>query len=291
MTRIHNDNPIWVCCCCGCLPWLGIVKGVLFGIPVALYVGCGITLISILCLPHDLYLVYRVVFSTVLLGNNLRFLFLLLLPFAAIVYLPSCCLISFVGGLLFCIGTMMFSVFDDNEAVLLGGVKDMCSESHNFVSSFYEFNTEAIFDYATQYDRIPHGWDGQIYEIPLSKVAIGLFLAVYGSLIGTLFVLVICAVKFPALLFVANKTYLKLFEMRDIHWLLFFLIGWAALNALSPLALAAAAVYGLSDGLRCAMEALKSDSVRSGLLQVRHASSTGSDPCSVNITKKCQAGS
>ena len=103
----------------------------------------------------------------------------------------------------------------------------------------------------------------------MSKVAIGLFLAVYGSLIGTLFAPIVFLVKFPALLFVANKTYLQLLEARYIHWLLFFLIGWAALNALSPLVFAAAALFGLSCGLRCAMEALQTDSVSSGLLEVR----------------------
>ncbi len=247
---------------------IGLIKGFLFGLPAALYFGICVTLISVLCLPHDAYLVYRAVFATVLLGRNLRALILLLIPFSVIVYLPSCCILSFVGGLFYCIGMMMATVFDDDAPILYGGVVSMYKESHKAVRKFYTLNTELVFTYADEARRVPRGWDGTVYDIPIAKVAVGLTLAFYGSLVGVVLSTAICALKFIPLLLAANREYLALFQRRRMHWLLFLLLGWAALNAASPLIMVGAVLFGLSSGLRCAIEALQADSIPSGLFEV-----------------------
>jgi hypothetical protein len=176
--------------------------------------------------------------------------------------------VSFVGGLLFCVSIQMFSVFNEDEPILFGGVESMYSECGRFLSSFYQFNTLSVFRLADEYNRIPEGWTGRVYEIPLSKTVIGLLLAIYGSVVGTALATLTCALKFAPLLFVANKQYLYLLEQCETFCLLFFFIGWVALNALSPLALAASALFGFACGARCAMEALRSDSIPSGLFEV-----------------------
>ena len=145
----------------------------------------------------------------------------------------------------------------------------MYSECSRFLSDFYELNTFSVFELAHQYNRIPEGWTGQVYEIPVSKSIIGLLLAIYGSVFGTALATLTCALKFVPLLFVANKQYLRLFDWNYIEWVLFFLLGWVALNAFSPLALAASAIFGLACGAHCALEALYSDSIPSGLFEVR----------------------
>jgi hypothetical protein len=52
MGRIKDGNCLWVLCCCGCLPIIGIIKGALvlpFGAVLAV-VPC--TLAAIVMLPH-----------------------------------------------------------------------------------------------------------------------------------------------------------------------------------------------------------------------------------------------
>ncbi len=163
---------------------------------------------------------------------------------------------------------MMCSVFDDDAPILFGGVVSMYKEAYKAVRSFYKFHTDLVFTYAEEARRIPRGWDGTVYDIPLIKVAIGLALALYGSAIGVLLSTTICALKFVPLLLAANKEYFNLVKHCQIHWILFLLLGWAALNAASPLALVGAALFGLCSGLRCAVEALQADSVLSGLYEV-----------------------
>ena len=102
------------------------------------------------------------------------------------------------------------------------------------------------FNYAEEYQRIPAGWDGAVYDIPLRKVAIGLLLAMYGSVVGLVVSMLIVAIKFIPLPVTANVHYFENLKKRNLHLLLLLLLGWAALNLLSPLALAAAALYGFS---------------------------------------------
>ena len=144
MGKVHNDNAIWVFCCCGCLPWAGFAKGVLFGIPAAILVGCSVTIISIICLPHDIYLIFRCALSSVVLGRNLRLLTLILTPFAGIVYLPACCLLSFTCSVVFYFSKMMISVFDDDTHILFGKVTKMYSDCYGIVLRFYRFHTELV---------------------------------------------------------------------------------------------------------------------------------------------------
>lgn len=33
---VNFDNPLWVLCCCGCLPFVGLVKGAIVCVPVCL---------------------------------------------------------------------------------------------------------------------------------------------------------------------------------------------------------------------------------------------------------------
>ena len=46
--RIQPNNCIWICCCCGCLPVLGIIKGIIIVGPIfiiSLFCYTGITII------------------------------------------------------------------------------------------------------------------------------------------------------------------------------------------------------------------------------------------------------
>ena len=90
--RVYPNNPCWVLCCCGCLPVVGLIKGLVFGSPAVLILGVSFTGISYICMPHILYLVYKVLFTNVGIGPNLRLL-------SALLFVPALAFEAQHGGL------------------------------------------------------------------------------------------------------------------------------------------------------------------------------------------------
>ena len=145
----------------------------------------------------------------------------------------------------------------------------ICSDS----TYRFRYYTEQAVVYADEF-RIPSGWDGSVYEIPVIKLMIVLALAIYGSFIDVIFSVATCTVKFFPLILASNKGVLDLAQSVPTHWLLFaFLcwirllfafLGWIAVNALLSLVFVALVFYGLASGQRCAREAMRSYSIPSG---------------------------
>ena len=80
MPRVYNDNALWIMCCCGGLPILATLKGAINAAPITLIHLLSFTSISILLLPHDIYLTYYSFLKTELYGRNIKILGMLLLP-------------------------------------------------------------------------------------------------------------------------------------------------------------------------------------------------------------------
>lgn len=265
-TRVHPDNPLWVLCCCGGLPVLGILKGLLFFAPPTIYTTLATTATAIIFLPHNAYLITKLTYTTVLLGRNLRFLLLVLLPFAFVVWLPFVFFVSFLCSILYNFFSIAKSVFDVEQPLLSGGVCIIYKANNKFVCEFWKMSSESILHFVDETSYIPRGWDGERYEIPLIKVFIGAILAIYGAIVGLLIASVIVVVKFLPLLIRANVEYSKL--QPECHWIPFWVIGWVLMNVLSPIGAALGVLYGLLCGVACPMEALASDSIASGFWQV-----------------------
>ena len=58
MAPIYPENPLWVCCCCGCYPFIGILKGLLAAIPCTLIFMVMCIGMSIIMWPYDIILAY-----------------------------------------------------------------------------------------------------------------------------------------------------------------------------------------------------------------------------------------
>lgn len=264
-SRVHPDNPLWVFCCCGCLPPLGALKGLIFFGPAALYTTLAITVTCVLFLPYHAYLICKLTSTTALLGRNIRLLFLLLFPFAVLVWLPlvgvTTFLCSVVGNFFYLAG----SVFLVQEPLVTGGIKKCYQFNHKQVKNFWSICSEKVIIFVENFSCIPQGWDGRVFEIPLFNVLLGLILATYGTIVGPILVLPIVTVKFIPLLIRANVEFCK--HPPKCHWFLFWIIGWGLLNILSPFAIVFALLWGLFCGIACPLEALGSDSVASGLLE------------------------
>ena len=244
MTRVHNDNPAWVCCCCGCLPVIGLIKGIILGTLPALYFAVCITGIATVCLPNDAYLVYKTVYSSVCIGPNLRFFTMLLLPLIILIWIPMIAILSCLIGFIGSIGFIAATVFDEEVDLLCGGVKPCWDGAEKGVIEFWKFNTKQVFNYADDIQGIPRGWDGTIYEIPLVKVLFGLILAVYGTVVGLIFGQLIAISKYLFVLLSININFCKNLKECECHLIIFYFAGWALCNALSPLFFVGFALVG-----------------------------------------------
>ena len=264
--RLHLDNPLWIFCCCGCLSPLGVLKGLIFFGPIAIYTTLSISVTSILFLPYHAYLICKLTSTTALLGRNIRLLFLLLLPFAVLVWLPLVGVATFLASILGNFFYLATSVFLEHDLPLVtGGIKKCYQFNHKAVKKFWSICSEDVFIFVGEYSYIPQGWEGRVYEIPMFKVLVGLSLAAYGTIVGPLLVLPIVIVKFIPILIRANVEFCK--QPPECQWWLLWIIGWALLNIISPFAIVFALLWGLSCGISCPLEALGSDSVASGLWQ------------------------
>ena len=269
--RVYPNNPCWVLCCCGCLPVVGLIKGLVFGSPAVLILGVSFTGISYICMPHILYLVYKVLFTNVGIGPNLRLLSaLLFVPALVVAYLVVVPIIIFVAAFLFCIGSMMVGVFDDNVNLWVGGVGNLYLDViPNAIKSYWKLQSRDVFLAADDLVYIPRGWQGEVYDIPLSKVFIGLALLAWGSAYGTIFALLVALLRLIPGILAVNKEYLKSHpNLGQCHYWPFFWIGFLVMNGLgAPLFVAFCGLYGVAMGIIAARHALETDSVTSGFFE------------------------
>ena len=70
--RTHPDNGLWILCCCGCLPVLGMIKGIIIVFPIFLISLIGFTGVAIVLLPHDVFLTYKAICKTSIIGINIK---------------------------------------------------------------------------------------------------------------------------------------------------------------------------------------------------------------------------
>ena len=60
MARTYPDNLCWVCCCCGCYPIIGLIKGAIVVGPILILSLIGFNGCCIILLPHDIFLTYKI---------------------------------------------------------------------------------------------------------------------------------------------------------------------------------------------------------------------------------------
>lgn len=266
-SRAHPDNPLWVCCCCGCLPFLGLAKAVLYApLPILLVVASA-TGTALVCLPHDVYLSFKTLWGYAAIGPNVRALGLLLLPACLLAWPFLVCTGALLCATAYFSLTLAASVWDDGVP-LLGGCGGALAEARDWSADFWRFNTRSVFTIVRELRGIPLGWDGAVFDIPLRDVGVGVGLGVWGAALGLGGAALIGAAKFVPLLCVAVRYYVEAALECEVWWWLFALLGLLLLLTLSPAALACAVAAGLLAGPACAYEALASDSVVSGALEV-----------------------
>mmetsp|Transcript_48365 Transcript_48365/g.149405 ORF Transcript_48365/g.149405 Transcript_48365/m.149405 type:complete len:591 (+) Transcript_48365:65-1837(+) len=265
--RIRDASLLWTCCCCGGLPLLGLLKALIFGPwPVLILCG-GCTLISLSCLVHDAFLAYHTVWTSSLLGRNIRIVALLLLPVLLVLWPVVVLLLTLLGGLFYFFAVIAGSVFDENVP-LLGGWWAPISDAMRWVLLWWRHNCKGAFDLAAHIRGIPRGWDGEVYDIPLANLFCSIGLIVWGSAVGSIGVLALATLKLlPALLRTLHEYTLLLRDLKPWWWLFWF-CGLFLVIVACPLVYGLIVCYGFASGPRCAIEAVASASIVSGFLEV-----------------------
>ena len=224
------DNPVAVCFCCGGLPLLGLVKGLLalpFILVVLLFSSLGI---SLALTPRTAYYAYVTIVKTARIGPNLKFL----LCISVWILLSLWPLVAVVGALFvafgLAIGYSIYLVFDA-EVHLLGGWIRLAKETIDCVQTFWMVNYDKVH---TESLRLSEPYDDDVFDIPIYKLPIGLVLSVGGTLYLGLWGTALGILKLiPAIFrgwYLYTSLYLELFKEDGccaITLLIPFIVGFA----------------------------------------------------------------
>jgi len=268
MSRFKDNNNLWLLCCCGCLPIIGFIKGLIIAIPVSIMSIFGFTGIALILLPHDIVLTYRAFIKTSIIGINLKILSMLLLPFALagwpiLVLFSSCCL-----GFIYSFYGATVKTFDSGYNLFFGGITEVFLDILEFIKKFWHFNYHSYYCYLFEMEKKEVD---EPFDINVFQIIIGLFLACYGSIVG---IVVLTAIGLIKLIPLVIKLYILLFEsfielsfFEYIMFTLFYIIGFCLIPALGVSSILLYIGYALFGGIYCAIEGYKYNFLR-GLISI-----------------------
>ena len=181
--RLHPNNCLWVLCCCGCLPILGLLKGIITVVPSILLQWIPCTIISIILLPHDIFITYYSFLASKKIGPNLTAMAMMLLPIPLILWPPSVCIATFIFGAGFGLFNPIGKTFDDRYEVFCGGIIETLKEGAEFVKKFWEFNSDSYFTYLFDFRNYNLKDGEKPFDISVIQLFIGTLIGTSGSII------------------------------------------------------------------------------------------------------------
>jgi len=235
---------MWVGCCCGCLPWIAVIKGFLAAPPCIILTAVPMFIICILYIPHDIIYTLFTILNTPRLGPNIKTLAMLILPIALLLWPPHVLLCGIMMGLYRAFSETMMRSFDEN-ASLCGGITEALSESLKIVKDFWQFMSDSYFSYLEDF-RAPLNSHEAAFDISLSQICIGFGISLVGICIDGVLISFCASAKFIPMIL---RTYYNLWKRwikalkEDLCMGLMFGLPFIVANMLVPVA--ATVVYGL----------------------------------------------
>ncbi|CAD7964001.1 unnamed protein product [Amoebophrya sp. A25] len=242
--RVRPDDPLWVCCCCGGLPIIGLVKAAIFVPPPCVFLTVSATLTAIASAPYQTYICARVLYSTALVGPNLRVALLLLLPFALLLAIPVAVFtVAAACSSLFFTAHMLASVFDEREpSLLFGGVAEMYHERcWKTLVDFVRWSRDSPKGLRHRLGDIPEDWRGEFYEVRVARVFAVIVVALFTAVVSLFAGVLIVVGKLLGWWFRAARFAVTFFPERQPWWW----HCWFVLTVLSLALLPAIAVLGV----------------------------------------------
>jgi len=261
--RYYPDNFFWIFCCCGCLPIIGLIKGLIIFIPISIYSLVGFTGIAIVLLPHDIYYTYRALAKTSIIGINLKIFGMILLPIALLGWPLLVAFSSCMYGMIYGLFGPMFKTFIKDNHIFFGGILDIFSDTRLFIHEFWEFNYHSYFTYLLEIEQEEVD---EPFDIYILQIIIGVFLATYGSIVGSIVLSLLWLIKFIPLTY---RLYYFLFDfyfdlslIEIIIYILFFLVALVVIPVIGVSSILLCIGYALFSGIYCAIEGYKYNTLR-----------------------------
>ena len=215
MTRVQADNPVWILCCCGGLPFISLAKGLLCVIPFALFFTLAVAATSLFWLPHDVIHSYNTALHVAHVGPNLRVLTLALLPVPLLVWPPLVTLCTLILTIVTGIFMPAAFTFDDSSDLFLGGVTESFQIGWEYLQRFWEFNSTAVFGMLKDLRERPLAEGEEPFDVSLGQLATALIVAAGGLLVvGVLGGVVVTIYALPCTL----KCYRHLWRFYSESW-------------------------------------------------------------------------
>lgn len=257
-----SDNPLWICCCCGCLPWIALIKIAFISPICTIIIVPSCTLISIILLPHDIIYTYYTVLATKKYGPNLKILGVLLI-WAPLIAWPIMVLIA---STFFGIGLGVYwafsATFDTEYNILWGGIWSGWSNAAECVIEFWKFNYNSYFSYLADI-REPLS-DGQVpFDIRIIDIIIGLFICLIGIIIDFPVMTILSVIYLVPCIFKGYyfwfKTFWKTLQSDGCIWIFacfpFVIVSFVLVPVAVVLICLGVCVWGIFCGPRAAVEA------------------------------------
>ena len=250
--RIHADNCLWVLCCCGCLPLIGLIKGLITVVPSTIIHAIPCFLISVILLPHDIYYTYASILRSKKIGPNITVLGMLLLPIPLLLW-PECVLIAyFLVGAGYGLFVPIAKTFEEKYNLFCGGIYETLTDGCKNVSEFWHFNYNSYFTYLADFRSYKLGEGEKPFDISLIELFIGLVIGTSGAIIdGILFILLTAIKIVPGL----GRSYYQLWKWYcefirkcqksclDFVWFGLMFPTFILANAVIPIGVALVAVF------------------------------------------------
>lgn len=194
-----NDNPCFILTCCGCLPFVSLIKSAINCIPLAVVFSIPCTLIALIMFIPCILMTEYTIYKTKKLGPNIKTLLL------AVTWIPMLLypVVVLFASLLFGFGYAIYKAFDTSFGQTsehcyywyLGGVVEAYPEILAYVGDFWKENYDGIFTKLKGYRDYQLQPNEQPFDITLMQSLVGLWTAAIGAIVDGLLVFVIATIK------------------------------------------------------------------------------------------------
>lgn len=128
--------------CCGCIPIIGVIKGLILVIPVAICICLGSFGVCLYKLPKAVYYTYYYIYKAKKLGINLKLLITPLIPIVALLWLLFAFVVTLVGGILYGFFSPMYYTWHEDYNLFTGGFKSIYENVLSWVFGLSELHEE-----------------------------------------------------------------------------------------------------------------------------------------------------
>lgn len=243
-------HPICWLCCCGGLPFYGLLKGLICVIPCTLSVTLSATAISLVLLPYDFFHIYWAIAKTKIVGPNITIVAMFLLPLPLLAWPILVLIVSFSISFFYSLFAPVCFTFDRNYDLLCGGVARVYNDCfYDFIPSFWKFNYISFTEFARGFREYQLLEGEKPFDIPIYWIILGPIYAAFGILVDLPAAALISVFKFIPTMCRAYYElwvwYCKLDQISIIGFSLCFVAGNALLPFGMVLAVAVFLVYSI----------------------------------------------